>query len=112
MSAASPKFWYIAYGARINEAVAYMRTRESAFVLAVGILSAAIAFSQEIPPGTVLPIMTANTVDSAKSRPGDKLTGRLMQDVILPSGEKIRAGARVDGQVMQSSNPSATPGAR
>jgi hypothetical protein len=95
-----------------TKAVARMRTHESAFVLAVGILSAAIAFSQEIPPGTVLPIMTANTVDSAKSRPGDKLTGRLMQDVILPSGEKIRAGARVEGQVVQSSNPSATPGAR
>lgn len=94
------------------KAVKNMRTRQSAFVLAVAMLSAAPSFSQEIPSGTVLPIMAANTLDSAKSRPGDKLAGRLMQDVALPSGEIIRAGARVEGQVVQSSNPSATPGAR
>lgn len=77
------------------------------FVLVVGLLSVAIAFSQDIPPGTVLPIMTASTVDSAKSKPGDRISGRLMQDVVLPSGAIIRSGARVQGLVVESSGVAA-----
>ncbi len=62
------------------------------------------ASSQQIPSGTVLPVMTTKSLDAAKAKPGDRLRGRLMQDVVLPSGETIRAGARVDGQVLQATS--------
>ena len=71
-----------------------------------------MVFAQQIPPGTVLPIMAGTALDSAKSKPGDKFTGKLMQDVMLPSGEKIRAGSRVEGQVVESSSPGGSTGAR
>lgn len=89
-----------------------MRTGAFLFVFGVAVLSTAIAFSQEIPSGTVLPVMTSKSVDSAKSKPGDKLAGRLMQDVVLPSGRRIRAGARVEGQVVESAATPNSSGAR
>lgn len=67
--------------------------------------------SQQIPAGTVLPVMASRTLSSAKSKPGDRITGKLMQDVVLPSGEKIRAGARVEGQVLRALEPAAPIGA-
>jgi hypothetical protein len=70
------------------------------------------AHSQQIPVGTVLPIMAGKTLNSAKSKPGDKVDGRLMQDVTLPSGERIRSGARIEGQIVEASQPSTAPGAR
>jgi hypothetical protein len=85
--------------------------RQAGFVAALLLLPLATVLAQQIPPGTVLPIMANNTLDSAKSKPGDKFTGRLMQDVALSSGEKIRAGSRIEGQVVESSSTGAS-GAR
>jgi hypothetical protein len=65
-------------------------------------LLAATGFAQEIPAGTVLPVMTNRRVDSRKSKPGDRISARLMQDVTLPSGEQIRAGAKLDGRVVET----------
>jgi hypothetical protein len=98
--------------ASIRRETAKMRLRPFAFVVVLGLLVAAMAFCQEIPEGTVFPIMSSATVDSAKSKPGDRFTGKLMQDVILPSGERIRSGAKIQGQVVESSGPSATAGTR
>src|SRR5271169_2866960 len=86
--------------------------RHVGFVVALRLLTATLALGQEIPPGTVLPMMASTTLDSAKSKPGDKFTGKLMQDVALPAGEKIRAGARIQGQVIESSGAGATTEAR
>lgn len=86
--------------------------RRSGFVTAFLLLSLAMALAQEIPPGTVLPIMTGTTLNSVKSKSGDKVTGKVMQDVVLPSGERIRAGSKVEGQVVESSSPSGLTGAR
>jgi hypothetical protein len=75
-----------------------------AFAVLIVPLVAAVANSQHIPAGTVLPIMTNTTVESGKSKPGDKVTARLMQDVALPSGERIRRGAKLEGQIVQTSD--------
>jgi len=41
-------------------------------------------FAQEaIPPGTVLPVQLKSTLDSLKSKPGQTITARIMQDVPL-----------------------------
>ena len=68
------------------------------------LLVAAVAFGQQIPAGTVLPVMSNTTVEAGKSKPGDKVSARLMQDVGLPSGDRIRRGAKLEGQVVQASS--------
>lgn len=61
-------------------------------------LSAVAAFAQ-IPVGTVLPAQLNNSLNSIKSKPGQLVTARLMQDLSLSSTRKIHAGARLVGRV-------------
>lgn len=59
------------------------------------------AFSQSsIPAGTVLPLQLNSSLNSQKSKPGRRVTARIMQDVPLPSGRKIPAGAKVIGRLV------------
>ena len=88
-----------------------MKSNEFVLVVVLSLLFAANSSSQEIPAGTVLPVMMSTTMDNGKSKPGDRVSGRLMQDVVLPSGVRLRTGARVEGQVVESPVPSASGGA-
>lgn len=59
------------------------------------------AFSQcSIPAGTVLPAQLSSWLTSQKSKLRQRITVRIMQDVPLPSGRKIPAGAKVVGHVL------------
>jgi hypothetical protein len=89
-----------------------MKSFRAVFVVVCSVLTAAISTSQEIPAGTILPLMMSNTVNSAKSKPGEKISGKLMQDVVLPSGVRIPTGARIEGRVVETSLPSAPGVAR
>ena len=91
-----------------TRAKAGIMLRQSALVGPLGMVLTAMAVSQQIPAGTVLPIMTSKAVVSAKSKPGQRLTATLMQDVVLPSGNTIHAGAKIEGQVLESSGPAAS----
>ncbi len=64
--------------------------------LIAGLLAlAAESFAQNaIPAGTILPLQLNSSLNSKKTRPGQVVTARVMQDVPLPSGTKIRAGSR------------------
>src|SRR5664279_1857544 len=86
--------------------------RQSILLFWSVLLLSAIAFGQQIPVGTVLPIMSNATLDSRKSKPGERLTGKLMQAVVLPSGVLVRSGAKIEGQVVESSQPAGPAGAR
>ena len=86
--------------------------RSTILTCLLGLVLAAQLFAQEIPAGTVFPVMTNRAVDSRKSKPGDKISARLMQDVVLPSGQQIRAGARLDGEVVETSVSASASGAR
>ena len=66
------------------------------------LLLAMAAAAEEIPPGTVLPVMLNSTLDARKMKPGHRITARLMQDVVLPGGRRLRAGSRIDGQVISA----------
>jgi hypothetical protein len=70
------------------------------------LLFASACFAQQIPPGTVLPVMMQTGIDSAKSKAADRVSGTLKQNVLLPSGETIRAGAKLEGQVVDVSSGS------
>ncbi len=67
------------------------------------VLSAAVLPGQQIPLGTALPAMLNSTLDARKGKPGRKVSARIMQDVPLPNGGRIPAGARIFGHILQMS---------
>jgi len=58
--------------------------------------------AQSIPVGTVLPVTLSSTLDTRKDKPGEKIEGKLMQDVPLPDGAKMKRGSHVVGHVVQT----------
>lgn len=70
------------------------------------------AGSISIPPGTILPVRLNPSVSSSNARPGQVITGRIMQDVPLPAGMKIREGSEVIGHVLDVTPATVGAGAR
>ena len=61
------------------------------------------AIAQEvIPAGIVLPLQLNSSLNSTKVQPGQTITATLMQDVPLPFGSRLRAGAKVVGHVVSA----------
>jgi hypothetical protein len=58
-----------------------------------------------IPSGTILPIRLNSSLSSSKTRPGQIITARIMQEVPLGNGGKLPAGSRVIGHVVDVSSP-------
>lgn len=67
---------------------------------------------QTLPVGTLLPVMLNNSLDSDKSKPGQKLTAKLKQDVSLPDGSIVKSGSELLGHVVSANRGSATSGSR
>jgi hypothetical protein len=63
--------------------------------LATGLLG-----QDAIPAGTILPLRLNSSLNSRTSKPGKVVSARLMQDVPLPSGTRIRAGSTAVGRVL------------
>jgi len=60
-----------------------------------------VAWAQAtIPAGTVLPAGLSKSLDSGKSKPGQAISARIMQDVPLSQG-RIPAGARLSGHIVR-----------
>lgn len=76
-----------------------MKIRTLLYALALTLFSA-VAIAQTIPAGTVLPVMLNSTLDARHNKRGQKITGKLMQDVFLPDGQKLPHGSRVTGQII------------
>ena len=53
-----------------------------------------------VPSGTIIPLRLNSSLSSKKSKPGQAISARVMQDVPLPDASKIRAGAKVIGHVV------------
>jgi len=69
-------------------------------VFSVLALSTVLAAQTNIPLGTVIPVALSSSLDTKNCRSGQKVTARVAQDVPLYNGAKIRAGARVLGEVL------------
>ena len=65
-----------------------------------------------IPPGTILPVRLNAPISSASAKPGQAVTGRIMQDVPLAGGMKIQQGSEVLGHVLDVTSATTTGGAR
>src|SRR6201987_5960039 len=53
-----------------------------------------------IPAGTVIPVALHGSLSSTKSQAGQVVKARVMQDIPLGEGSKVRAGAYVQGKVI------------
>ena len=58
---------------------------------------------QTIPSGTILPVHLNSTISTGKSKPGQVITGRIMQDVPLAGRARIRQGSKVIGHIVEVS---------
>jgi hypothetical protein len=74
--------------------------------LALALLLTTLSSAQDIPAGTVLPVMLNPPLDARHSQPGQKITGRIKQDVPIPDGTSIPRNSTIVGSVV-----SATPAA-
>jgi hypothetical protein len=68
--------------------------------------------AQEIPAGTVIPVMLRTTLDARKAKVGQKIEAQVMQNVPLSSQTRIRTGAKLVGHVVEVTRPSAASGSR
>lgn len=74
--------------------------------LGTGLLSAlAMLVTPGLPAGTAVPVVLNSTLDAKKDKPGQKIEARLMQDIPLGAGAKIKAGAHVIGHIVEVSRP-------
>lgn len=64
-------------------------------------LSASVPRAQTIPAGTALPVRLNTGLSSTKSKAGQRITARLMQDVPLPRGRVLHEGSKVVGHVVR-----------
>jgi len=79
----------------------YRTTKCAVVFLGAGLLAFALTSraAESIPPGTIFPVILNSTLSSAKAKPGQTVTARVMQDVPLASGRTIRAGATIIGHI-------------
>ncbi len=77
----------------------------------VPLLAAALT-AQPIPAGTALPVMLNSSLDAKKDKPGQKISARIMQDIPLPDGARLRAGSRLIGHIVEVSGPVQGRGSR
>jgi hypothetical protein len=81
-------------------------------LLSTLLLMAATFVAQEIPAGTVIPVMLQTTLDAGKARTGQTISARVMQDVPLSPQSRIRAGSKLIGQVVEVVSSGTTSGSR
>ena len=65
-------------------------------------LSTQLLRQNTIPVGTILPVQLNSSLRSDKVRPGQEISAEVTQDVPLPGGRKIHAGAKVIGHVVSA----------
>ena len=63
-------------------------------------LTTAPVWGQQIPAGTLLPVMLDSTIGSDKSQPGEEIVAKLRQEVPLPDGAKIKRNSKVLGHIV------------
>jgi hypothetical protein len=71
-------------------------------------VAATCLVAQQIPSGTILPTMLDNTLDSSSTKPGEQISAKVMQDVYLPGGGKIKRNSKVLGHVVAVSRETAS----
>jgi hypothetical protein len=89
----------------------FVRSFASLLAETSGELSAA-KNSLAIPSGTILPVRLNTAISSVKSRPGQVITGRLMQDIPLSPGVTMREGGKAVGHIVEVTPATSSAGGR
>ncbi|HZD31934.1 MAG TPA: hypothetical protein VE779_09765 [Candidatus Angelobacter sp.] len=69
-------------------------------------LATSCLWGQQLPSGTLLPVMLDDTINSNKVKPGQEIVAKLRQDVPLPDNGKIKRLAKVTGHIVAVSRES------
>lgn len=72
------------------------------FFVTLVVFSNQLFAQDQVPVGTILPVQLNSSLRSDKARAGDQISARVMQDVPLPGGRKIHAGAKVTGHIVSA----------
>jgi hypothetical protein len=72
----------------------------------IALLLLPVTASDKIPVGTVIPVMLSTSLNAAKDKPDKRIEGRVMQEITLPSGIRIKERARIFGHTVNVSNTS------
>ena len=75
------------------------------FCLLTAALCSATSVRTTLPPGTVLPVEVGSTLSAKNAKVNEKVDGKLMQQVRLPSGIVLKKGAHVSGKVIAVRRP-------
>jgi hypothetical protein len=67
-----------------------------------------VAAQESVPAGMLIPVALQTTISSARTKQGDTISARVMQDVLTPHGV-IRRGSRLIGHVVQVSTNNGGP---
>jgi hypothetical protein len=89
-----------------------MKCRSSVLLGALALLSIPAFAKTSIPVGTVLPVQLNSAISSTKSKPGQKISATVMQNVPLGSRGEIHRGAKLTGEIVNVTQPTNTVGAR
>lgn len=65
-----------------------------------------------VPVGTILPVQLENSIATNEAQRGEAITGRIMQEVPLPTGEKIPGRSRVRGSISSVESDPDDPGTK
>jgi hypothetical protein len=68
---------------------------------------AALMGAQALPAGTALPIAVGSSLNAKSVKAGQKIEGKLMQEVRLPSNAILKKGSRLTGHVVSANKPGA-----
>jgi hypothetical protein len=60
------------------------------------------AVQTEVPQGTTFPVRFVRSVDSRRAEPGDRVTAKTLQVVILPGGQHLPKGTLLVGHVVNA----------
>lgn len=85
--------------------------KRTAQLVVLILLSAILAAAQSLPAGTVLPVALASEIKTGKSKPGDRVSAKLAQYVVV---DKVRLprGTQVSGKILQVESASANSPSR
>jgi hypothetical protein len=87
-----------------------VRALRPVLLVALFFAAASVYGATVVPDGTVLPVRLNTTLSSKKTKPGQLVTARIMQDVPLPGFGRIRAGAILFGKVTSVQPASSSDG--
>ncbi len=74
--------------------------------LAVVVLCSVTSLAaQSLPAGTALTVMLSTSVNAKSAKANQKIEGKLMKEISLTGGAKLKSGARVTGHVVSVSKP-------